>query len=450
MSVAAESPDWSETTVRQLLQDRVEKAKRSVGIAVALIDAQGERFVNFGSYERNGKKPIEADTIFEIGSISKVFTATLLQARVARGEMKLDDPVAKYLPPGSKVPSRGDRQITLLDLATHRSGLPRMPANLRFKDATDPYAGYTVKQLLDFLAGYQLTRDIGATFEYSNLGASVLGLAITTKAGRSYEQLVLDEICRPLKMESTRITLGADLRARFTPGHSAEGQTVSAWDLGIMSPAGGLRSTTRDMAKFVAANLGLTEGPLKEIFAETHRGRAEAGKGEVALAWHITHQPGADIVWHNGGTGGFRSFAGLDLKARRGVVVLSNAANSVDDLGLHLLLPSFPLEGATPKTTPTRKEHVLTKIDPALYDVYAGEYRFPTGQTLTVRHEGERFTVQMTKQQPIEIFPESDADFFCKVVDAQLTFVRTEKGEATAVILHQNGFDQRAERTPAK
>ena len=199
------------------------------------------------------------DTIFEIGSATKVFTSLLLADMVQRGEVALNDPVAKFLPAGVSVPERNGRQITLVDLATHTSGLPRLPANLNPKDPNNPYADYTPEQLYQFLSSYQLPRDIGAQYEYSNLGGGLLGFALARRAGMSYEALVKSRICDPLGMKDTGITLTPEMKARFAVGHDQGLARVENWDLPTLAGAGALRSTANDLLAFVSANIGLTK-----------------------------------------------------------------------------------------------------------------------------------------------------------------------------------------------
>jgi len=163
---------------------------------------------------------MDGNTIFEVGSVTKVFTSLLLADMAQRGQVALTDPVAKYLPAGVKMPERNGRQISLEDLATHTSGLPRLPSNLSPKDAANPYADYSVEQLYQFLSGYQLTRDIGPQYEYSNLGGGLLGHVLARRAGMDYEKVVRSRICEPLGMRSTSITLSDDMKTRFAVGHN--------------------------------------------------------------------------------------------------------------------------------------------------------------------------------------------------------------------------------------
>ena len=218
--------------------------------------------VAYGSLEKGDKRPLNGDTLFEIGSITKVFTALLAADMAQRGELKLDDPISKYLPSTVKVPERNGRQITLIDLATHTSSLPRMPNNFRPKDPGNPYADYTVDALYSFLSSYELPRDIGVKFEYSNLGFGLLGQGLAARAGMDYEKLVVTRICDPLHMNSTRITLSEPLRQRFAAGHSADLVTVPGWDIPTLAGAGALRSSTNDLLTFLAAMMNYTSNPL--------------------------------------------------------------------------------------------------------------------------------------------------------------------------------------------
>src|SRR5215831_5590766 len=150
----------SDSQIRDILADRIDKQKANVGISVGIADANGRRYINYGMFAVDDPRPVGRDTVYEIGSITKVFTSLILSDMVQRGEVSLDDPVNKYLPAGVKIPERGGRQIILVDLATQTSGLPRMPANFLPKDFTNPYADYTVERMYDFLRGYTLTRDV--------------------------------------------------------------------------------------------------------------------------------------------------------------------------------------------------------------------------------------------------------------------------------------------------
>ena len=211
----------TDAEVHQILVDRIDIYKKSTGIVVGVLTPQGSRVVACGTFDDDQDKRVpSAESVYEIGSNSKVFTSLLLMDMVQRGEVKLDDPVSKYLPKTVHMPARNGKEITLLDLAMHVSGLPRMPSNFAPKDPDNPYADYTVQQMYDFLSSYQLTRDIGEKYEYSNLAVGLLGNTLALRAGTDYETLLRTRILQPLGMSSTGIVLTSDMRARLVPGHT--------------------------------------------------------------------------------------------------------------------------------------------------------------------------------------------------------------------------------------
>ncbi len=433
----------ADAQIRDLLVERIDRQHQSVGIVVGVIDSTGRRIISYGNFNLGDNRAVDGNTIFEIGSITKVFTSLLLADMAQRGEVALTDPVAKYLPAGVKMPERNGRQITLEDLATHTSGLPRLPSNLNPKDATNPYADYSVEQLYQFLSAYQPTRDTGSQYEYSNLGGGLLGHVLARRAAMDYEMLVRSRICEPLGMRSTRVSLSDDMKNRFAVGHEATMQPVADWDLPTLAGAGALRSTGNDMLTLVAANLGDVKTPLAPAMAAMLAVRRPAGVPgmEVGLGWHILTRDGHEIIWHNGGTDGFRSFLGLEPKTGMGVVVLSNAETpaGVDDIGQHLL-------NANALLWQPPKQHKQIAVDPKVFHGYVGQYQLAPNFLLTITGDGTQLFVQATGQPKLEIFPEGDRDYFLKVVDAQITFETDSQGRATGLILHQNGRNQPAKR----
>ena len=438
-AVAAEPPRPDDADLQSTLNKRVERAGRGVGIVVGILDESGTRIVSSGKAEE--PVAVDGDTVFEIGSVTKVFTGLLLADMVSRNEVKLDDPISKYLPASVKVPVRNSRPITLLDLATHTSGLPRLPDNLVPRDAENPYADYTVEQMYAFLSDYSLPRDIGAEYEYSNLGAGLLGHILARKAGTNYEALVLERICQPLGMTNTMITLPAALKKRLAAGHNESGEPVKNWDLPVFAGAGALRSTANDLLKFLAANLEVVPSKLSPAMRLAQQPRHAAGAGmEIGLGWHIANKHEAKLVWHNGGTGGYHSFVGVNPEKKRGIVVLANSAQAFDDIGFHLLEPKYPLTDSKPA-----KGRVAVQLKPEILDRYVGRYQLAPGVFFDLRRDGSRLQAQLSGQSYVEIFPESETNFFYKVVDAQLTF-HTADGRTTELVLHQNGVDQTAKK----
>lgn len=403
-------------------------------MAVGWVDEHGSRVVTYGRTVLDGGHEVDGQAIFEIGSVTKMYTALLLTQSVERGEMKLDDPVSKYLPPGTRLPTRGGRQITLLDLATHHSGLPSIPDNMHPADKDNPCADYTSEQLFAFLAVYKLTRDIGSQSEYSNVGFGLLGQVLARQHGTSYEALVTEQVCRPLGMADTRITLTPETHARLAQPHDEALSPTENWEMPALDGTRALRSDAADMLRFVAANAGLTDTPLKQAIQATHHvyHTGATPLTDIALGWNVSREHGPPLTWKSGGTGGYTSFVGFEATGRRAVVVLSNAADEVDDIGLHLLNPAYALNALRPYRTPVT-------IDSKLGDQYLGRYQAEPGFVITFSREGGKYYYQGSGQIRFRAVPINDTDFFLVRVNAQLSFVKSSTGKTTTLVLHQNG-----------
>jgi serine-type D-Ala-D-Ala carboxypeptidase/endopeptidase len=350
-------------------------ARKHVGVAVGIL-WQGQRWT-FGRGRLRAAEPASVDpnTIFEIGSVTKVFTATLLADMVEQGLVRLDDPVRRHLPDGVRVPERG-RPMTLCDLATQTSGLPRLPPGLfrrSLRRRHDPYAGFGEQDLLQALAKTQLKSTPGLRLRYSNFGFGLLGFVLARRAGTSYGQLVRDRICAPLGLADTGVEVAAAASERFADGHNRRGDSVPHWHLGALAGAGELRSTVNDLLRFLELQLAPPLMHLARAARTTHARRATRGRLEQALGWVCLPLRGDSrrMLWHNGGTGGFRSFLGFVLDTGVGVVVLSNSARSVDAIGFRILeslsraqqpaaKPDEPGLERVPKTKP-RFEHSWRK-----------------------------------------------------------------------------------------
>ena len=323
-----------------------------VGIVIGVLEADGSRRVI-----TVGDAPYDGRTLFEIGSITKVFTGILLAEMAERGEVRLEQPVAELLPGDVVVPSRNGRQIRLVDLSTHSSGLPRMPDNFTPGDSRNPYVDYTVAKLYDFLRRHELRRDIGVESEYSNVGVGLLGHALARRAGMSYEALVTARILEPLGMTSTKITLSPADVARLAPGHNARGQQVQNWDLAeAFAGAGALRSNVDDMLTFLAANLTPPESSTLGRAIRSAQTAHFTGVGRKGgLGWGLSLlKRERNVLTHTGGTGGYLTFVAVDPERRLGVVVLSNhipvvlndQLPHVTRIGLHLLDTRIPVSFA--------------------------------------------------------------------------------------------------------
>jgi CubicO group peptidase (beta-lactamase class C family) len=324
------------------------KDKDYLALVVGVTRPEGRQIYAYGKYTLDGKTHAPAaDTVFEIGSITKVFTGTLLADLVSAGKVRLDDPAQKYLPPDLKLPRRDDRDISLLHLATHSSSLPVQPPNigifaLAHKSMKNPYSQYRLAELAKSLESIKLAKPIGCEVRYSNLGVGLLGHALAgADKAASYEDALTRHVTRPLGMNDTSIYLSDSQRQRFPPCHDQKGAETPPWDFACLEACGGLRSTTQDLLLFVEANLGRRQTPLERAFRLAHETWRDRGPPNdyVGLCW--MHDPlkqsKGTMTWHNGGTFGSRSFLGFVPGKNVGVVILSNSSHPVDDQGFALL-----------------------------------------------------------------------------------------------------------------
>jgi CubicO group peptidase (beta-lactamase class C family) len=322
------------------LAERAMRGGRRAGLVVGYLAGDRRRVAGYGRLGGASGAP-GATAIFEIGSITKVFTALLLADLATHGVVGLDDPLARYLP--APVPASRGRAITLSDLASHAAGLPRNPkGTLRgwLRDRHNPYAGLSAEDVGAGLARTRLRRPPGQRVRYSNLGAGLLGQALAHAAGQPYEELVRERIGRPLAMPDTVITLSGEQAARLATGHTRRGAPVAPFELPGLAGAGALRSTAEDLLRFLRANLDPAGTPLAAPLERIQRPRLRSGRrAAVGLGWHIVRSPArsGEMLWHNGGTGGFRSFVAAVRDTGTAVVVLSNTARWVDPLGLRLV-----------------------------------------------------------------------------------------------------------------
>ena len=433
-AVIAGAADHGE--LEKLLLNRTGEGRKAVGIVVGLVDATGERYLASGAAAPGGAVPPGADTVFEIGSITKVFTSLVLADMVARGEVGLDDPVAKFLPASVKLPERDGKKITLRDLSNQVSGLPRMPDNLKPADGADPYVDYGPDRLYEFLARCELGRAVGEKYEYSNLGVGLLGHALALRAGTSYEELVRKRVLEPLGMADTAIVLPERLKARLAPGSGPNLSPVKNWNFDVLAPAGALRSTARDMLKFLTAAMGLRDTPLRAAFDLMRKDERPTGTPDltIGLGWHVWRRYGTEIVWHNGGTGGYRSFAGFDPAKKAGVVVLCNTSFGIDDLGLYALEPTLvrgPLQAAgrahgrrARPQGPRGPSPVSTRLEP--------------GVTVAVAVSEGKLRVKSPGQAEVVYQPWSPTEFF-RPGGRELTFFRDEAGAVVRLELYYEG-----------
>jgi serine-type D-Ala-D-Ala carboxypeptidase/endopeptidase len=334
--------------IRSALRKTVGASDKIVGSVAVVIDDDGTTKVADGS---SGVSNVALDhrTVFEIGSITKVMTALVFADMAARGEVSADDPVAKYLPPSVTLHEQG-RPITLLDLAGYGSGLPRWPDNLppNWWAKPNPFAHYSVDELYAFVSRYEPTHQPTTHFVYSSLGFALLGAALARRAGKSYEELLIERVCNPLGLAHTRITLSGDMQRHLMQPHDLTLKSTPLWDFGALQAAGAARASVDDMTVFLKACMGLMHTSLHDPLARLLQTRAPTNLAgtDAGLGWFITTDGQEEIAWKSGLTGGCNSFIGFSTKRRRGALVLSNFVWQPLDvgttaMGMKLISPGF-------------------------------------------------------------------------------------------------------------
>jgi len=327
----ADSPMSARERVDAIITPYVQK-KKMVGAVVGLLAADGSReFFGYGTTKADGPPPT-AETIFEIGSISKTFTSLLLAQLVECKQAQLDDPVRTMLSNDWNLPKRGEREITLLELATHTSGLPNNPPNLvralvlNPKIQLDPFAKFDEKQLRQALAESKLKDSATPLVQYSNLGMGLLGEAIAHKTGKSYDELVRAWIAEPLQMPNTVVLPSPAQLEKSATGHDTNGTAVPYWSFATLAGCGAVRSSASDMLNYLAAQCGQTDTLLRSAMEVTQQKRAPAySVMHIGLGWLIRKYKGHDVWWHNGGTNGFSAFAAFTRNPNLAVIVLCNS-----------------------------------------------------------------------------------------------------------------------------
>ena len=326
--------------LEQALKSGALAPSTSGGLAVGIVQHGEKHVFAFGT--------AKADSIFEIGSISKTFTGLILAQMVEQRVVRLDEPVRELLPAGTVAKPAG-AEITLLDLTIQHSGLPRMPDNFKPSNPDNPYADYGAPNLYQYFAGHGLEKTGSPKFLYSNLGVGLLGQALANRTGMKYPALLAQQVTEPLTMRDTIVTLSAEQQRRFIEGHAADHSVAHPWDLDALAGAGAIRSTANDMLTYLQAQLHPDKLPssratkahtLPAAIKLTHELRAEAGtEMQIGFGWLYVTATGT--FWHNGGTGGFNSYAFFNPKEDYAGIVLFNTTVTptggfADAVGQHI------------------------------------------------------------------------------------------------------------------
>lgn len=407
------------------------------GVAVAWVDDDGEAFFSAGKFSADDARPITADTQFEIGSVTKVFTALLLAESERLGKVSRSDSAAKYLLPADDPDQAKLAKITLLSLTTHSSGLPRLPLNIgpNPEGNPDPYASYDREMLIAALRQHGPAAPVGLTLAYSNFGVAVLGQALGAAWGTSFAAALNTHVLVPLGMKHTTLSIpGEPTVEGLAIGHDVAGKRATNWTSRAMASAGALRTSARDLAILLRAARGGADAPLHAAFAATSTAQRTADSigGEIGLGWILGGATARSLAWHNGATGGFRSFVGfIPGPDGAGVAVLSNQLVSVDAVGLALLGVMLP-------------KPAVAVVNDA--EAYLGNYPLTPALAIDITAVTGSLYARATGQ-PRHGLRETSPDRFTWVgVAAEISFQRDGDGRVRSLVLHQNGVDQQAPR----
>lgn len=433
---------WVEKAAGPLVENRVVD-----GLSVGYIEGEHYGIVHLGSSSRAGKNADNL-TVYEIGSVSKVFTGLMLADAVVRGEINLNAAADVANPAGIQLPSRDGTSIKWVDLSTHRAGLPRLPGNLPLTDSTNPYRDYDSKKAAAFLNQYELPRKPGDSQEYSNLGGSVLGYLVAQNAGKSYQQLLRERIAEPLRMTDCTVSLSSDQTKRLATPHDNFGSATPPWTFADLPGAGGVHATMRDMMRFAKAQLNPPTGTLGDAIelAWKQQSEADASGPAMGLGWMIAGD--GQTRWHNGQTGGSHAALFINRKLKCAVVVLCNTAvsNEVDQLAMQLVMKAAGQEIEPEPGETSDKQPGDLAIGPELRRRLVGRYQLTPSFIFDVRDRNGHLMVGITNQATQEVYPDSPTRWSYRGVDATLEFKLTKTGPAKSLILHQNGAKQTAYR----
>ncbi|MCA8955665.1 MAG: serine hydrolase [Planctomycetes bacterium] len=426
-------------------------AGATVGMVVGMRCGERVEIRGYGHTAPDSQVTPNADTVYEIGSISKVFTGILLADAVVRGVVALDTPVRDLVPQGTRVPERDGAKIQLQHLTSHTSGLPRLPANFAPADWGNPYHDYGPARLWAGLTASELASVPGRSYAYSNFAVGLLGqLLVDKEHAANYETLLQVRITKPLLLPHTTTRLDAEVRERLAPGCNDCGQRVASWTFDALTGCGGIRSTARDLMAFAGAALAANAAderktPLRRAFQLAakpcyrppflQKARAPA----VGCGWHLG--PARGVLWHNGATGGYCSMLLLDTESGFAVVVLSNTtATGLVDAVARQALAAW--QGHAVRLPKVRK---AVRVDAATLRSYAGRYRLAPGKEFSIEVRDGVLTAQLTGQPRLPVAAASATRFFYRAVAAELEFT-VEQQKVTALTLFQNGRTMKAPR----
>lgn len=440
---AAPPPAAPQASFAPTLQARARH--EGMGLAGVRADASSTQVAFAGRRSAGDDRPPDADSCFEWGSITKTFVGLLLADMALARELALDEPVEAAL--GQRLRDDKGAPLTWSDLATHRSGLPRLPANLRPRDGRDPYADYDAAALSAFLADWQPTARRDTRWEYSNLGFGLLGHALSRRAGLGFDELLRRRILEPLGLQEARLALAGRPLPELLTGHDAQRRAVPRWQFDVLAGAGALVGPAPALLRYGRTASGLVETPLRAAFELALQPRADAqGRARMGLGWMLAPLRGQLVASHDGGTFGFSASLWVDAAGRRTAAVLANAQVPVGDIALHVLEPSVPPRNLAQDASAKQRE--AASVEASALSVLPGTYELTPQFAVTVRLRAGRLHAQATGQGEFELFALDARRFFARVTALEIHF-EGASGVPPAFVLHQGGQQLRFVRRAA-
>ncbi|MBI4613086.1 MAG: serine hydrolase [Planctomycetes bacterium] len=420
--------------VREIVAPALD-GKWATGLVIGVYQDGETRVYAFGSLAEDADP---ARLVFEIGSVTKVFTGLLLADAVVLGKLRLEDPLSDHV--AFKVPSFEGQPVRLVHLATHTSALPAVPDDFltRKHDPTNPYGSYSFDEMVAFVEAYKLPRAPGTQFEYSNIGMGLVGHVLETKVYETdLDTAFAARICVPLEMNDTRIVLTEPLRKRLVQGHTATLEPTGTWDIPAMPGCGALKSTVADMLRFIRAELDPGGTHLEEAIRLSQQEHFQGPGGGNGLGWLIGKKGDMTILNHAGQTGGYTSFLGIVPERKAGVIVLADAAGCVA-IGVGTEVFRRLVTGTrAPSCLP-----VPVVLAEAELDRFTGAYAFPGGTSLRILREGSRLLLETAEGTRVAIEPCSPARFFVRespILPLFFEFRLGEDGRVKELVAESDG-----------
>ncbi len=326
------------------------KLSETPGFIVGVKYQDSVFYFGYGSISKDSEQVPDENTIFEIGGLTKTFTSSLVSILVEEGKMGFEKPLNDYLSDATK--NEDTKNITIDQLLTHTSNLPRMPLEFGVKEIEEnnPYAHYTKQDLMDFYTEYipfepkkkkKRKKKNKDNYAYSHLNYALMEVAIENSQNTSFEKLLTDKILGPIKMNDTRIELSENQKQRLALGYTTSGQSTPPWKFQSFQASEGLKSTAKDLIKFAEAHMGETNSRMTKALYATHEGRkttARNKKVKSARGWHIISPKNYhDIILHSGNTNGHRSYLAFVKESQTAVVILTNSEHNLYNLGYYIL-----------------------------------------------------------------------------------------------------------------